>query len=157
VMVSRFGHYHELVVSLRRHTRAPILFVMGLPAVRDLLNEDYYADLPGGILEAVGRLFCGDVQLCVYPWADPETRAQVTALTLEPPPNLRHLYRHLLDNGRIVPLAGVVAAESALLPEEVLDRMQTGDRSWESHVPRKVGEMIKRHGHFGYRKHPRPG
>ena len=47
---------------------------MGVPTLRELFDEKYYADLDGGILESFGRLFKNDLKIYVYPQQDAEDR-----------------------------------------------------------------------------------
>jgi len=150
VMVSRLGPYHSFVSHLRDYTKAPILIPLGIPALMELLDEKYYGDLPGGILESLGLLFAGDVQLYAYPHKHPKSGI-ITPDNLEIPRHLQHLYRHLLENKLIVPISGVEESKLHILPREILSSIREGDSSWESMVPPPVAEAIKRNGYFGYR------
>ena len=44
---------------------------MGLRNLKELFDEQFYTDLPGGILQALGQLFQGDLKLYVCPALDP--------------------------------------------------------------------------------------
>src|SRR5947209_2637156 len=98
VLISRFGEYYRLAGYLSRYTNKPIGLVMGVPSLMEIFDEKYYHNLEGGILEALGRMFKGDVKLYVYPMIDDRTRQAVTAHQLQVAPNLRSLYRYLIDN-----------------------------------------------------------
>jgi hypothetical protein len=150
VMVSNFGHYHSAVTYLRRHTSLRIMFAMGAPNLGDLFQERYYSDLAGGILEAMGRLFNGDVRLAVYPFQEPETMRVSTVENLEVPEPLRDLYRHLVVNGRIVGIRDVPADRLHMFSGAVRDWLQSGDPRWETMVPAPVVSIIKSRGLFGY-------
>jgi len=80
--------------------------VMGVPTLREIFEEKYYADLEGGILESFGRLFKNALKLYVYPLKDPTTGALITAENLRVAPNLRHLYAYMLENLYIQGLRG---------------------------------------------------
>ena len=142
VMISRFSTYTPLPAFLRRYTHEPIVFPMGIPTLKELLDERYYADLDGGILEAFGQLFSGGVTLYVYPSVDPETGQLVTLDTLAVPPPLAHLVSHLMAQRRIEAIRGVPAAQE-IMPREVLRRLQAGDASWEAMVPAPAARLIK--------------
>jgi len=143
VMISRFSTYAPLPAFLRRYTRELIVFPMGIPTLKELLDERYYADLDGGILEAFGQLFTGRVTLYVYPSADPETGELVTLDTLAVPPSLVHLVSHLTAHRRIEPILGVPEAPREVMPREVLRRLQEGDATWEAMVPAPAARLIK--------------
>ena len=70
VLISNYGEYHRLAAYLFRHTKKMIGMVMGVPTLREIFDEKYYADLDGGILESFGRLFKNDLKLYAYPLLD---------------------------------------------------------------------------------------
>ena len=67
VMVSSLRHNYAFTDYLRRYSNQPLRFVVGVSAFAMLLNEAYYRDLSGCILEATGRLFTNDVKIYVHP------------------------------------------------------------------------------------------
>jgi hypothetical protein len=67
VLISDYFEYYRLAAYLSWRTRERIGIVMGVPSVYELLDDKYYAALPGGILEAFGRLFKNDLKVYVYP------------------------------------------------------------------------------------------
>src|SRR5262249_11505043 len=71
VLISRFEPYYQLAEYLAGYTDALIGLAVGLPAVRQVADEKYYTDLPGGVLESVGQLFKRSVKMYVYPTRDP--------------------------------------------------------------------------------------
>ena len=79
VLVSRFGPYYQLADYLAGCTEGMIGIAVGLPAFRQVADEKYFTDLPGGVLESVGRLFKRAVKMYVYPTRDRET-GQIHAL-----------------------------------------------------------------------------
>ena len=70
VLISRFREYYRLAGYLFRYTNRAIGLVMGVPSLIEILNEKYYTNLEGGILEALGRMFKGGLKLYVYPMFD---------------------------------------------------------------------------------------
>ncbi|MFN0105472.1 MAG: TonB-dependent receptor [Bryobacteraceae bacterium] len=151
VMISNFSASHRLTGYLRRYTKLPIGHVMGLGTLKSIFHEDYYADLSGGILEALSLLLQGDTALYVYPMWDAAAGAPVNAEQVEVAPNLRHLFRHLLENRRICSLPVFDPVDLPIMPAEILHRIQSGDTSWEKFVPPPVAERIRADKLFGYR------
>jgi hypothetical protein len=151
VMISRFSTYVPLPAFLRRYTHEPIVFPIGIPHMKEVLDGRYYADLEAGILEAIGQLFKGDVRLYVYPSADPETGKLVTLDTLAVPPPLVPLVDYLKAQRRIEPIRGLPAAPHEAMPREVLRRLQAGDVTWESLVPELATRLIKARHLFHHR------
>ena len=151
VLVSNYFEYHRLAAYLRRHSDRPIALAMGIPAVGALFDEDIYDGLGGGVLEAFGRLFQGDLKLYVYPTRDPDSKELVTTETFEVPPRLRHFYTHLLDNGYLEQIEGYDEKYLDIFSHDVLDRIRRQDASWETMVPEDVAGLIKERELFGYR------
>jgi hypothetical protein len=148
VMISKYLRYHRLVPFLRRLTPKRIGFAMGLRNGRQLYDEHYYDDMPGGILQALGELFQGDIKLYVCPAIDTTTGKIVAPVDFKPPSHLTHLYAHLLDNN----LLETIPVDNTLLSifsRDVLDKIQSGDPSWEKMVPSPVVQMIKERKFFG--------
>jgi hypothetical protein len=152
VMISNYSRFHNVISYLRRHTHERIVMVLGIPTLQQLFDEEYYRDMEGGVLEAMGRLMRGPVTLYVYPWKNSDTREVITAETFRAPEPLRHLYAYLLDNHRIEAIRNVTPADLSILPRDVLARVQEGDPSWEDLVPVEVARAIKDGGLFGYRE-----
>jgi hypothetical protein len=154
VLVSNFGHYHSLVTFLRRHTSRQIVFALGVPNLRDLFREEYYNDLPGGSLEAMGRLFNGDVKLTVYPFQAEGSPVAATVENLTIPASLENLYRHLLTGGRIVGIDGVSRDRLHMFAGTVRELLRQGDPRWEAMVPAPAASIIKKRKLFGYGRQP---
>jgi len=75
----------------------------------------------------------------------------VTATKLEVAPNLRSLFRYLIENGFIEEITEYNSEYLSIHPLEVLGKLQSGDRMWERMVPTEVATIIINHGFFGYR------
>ena len=65
--------------------------------LRDIMDEKFYTDLPGGIMESLGQLFRKDVKLYIYPSLDRSGKL-TTVENMEVAPHLKHLYAHLVEN-----------------------------------------------------------
>ncbi|MEY2551374.1 MAG: hypothetical protein QOG12_1518 [Verrucomicrobiota bacterium] len=151
VIISKFGEYFRLASYLSRYTSRMIGLVMGVPSLLEIFDEKYYLNLEGGILEALGRMFKSGLKLYVYPMIGEETGELITARTLEVAPNLRSLYRYLIENEFIQEITDYNAAYLRIHPPETLARLQSGDPAWEATVPPEVTRIIKERQFFGYR------
>ena len=152
VLISRFAEYYRLAGYLFRYTNKPIGLVMGVPSLIEIFNEKYYANLEGGILEALGRMFKGGLKLYVYPMIDEATGKILSATQVKVAPNLRSLFRHLIDNQYVQEITDYHREYLRIHPPEVLAKLQSGDNSWEQMVPPEVVHMIKKREFFGYRR-----
>jgi hypothetical protein len=118
-MVYRAQELYNMSAYANRHTKSRIHFAIGLLALVRVL-EDRYDELPGTLLEGLGRLFTQNVRLSVYPvaaeevqkmaktmgltgWRWKETDGMVSAGNLHPSGPLDALYGYLLDSKLILP------------------------------------------------------
>jgi hypothetical protein len=121
VIVSNFPETYLLSRYLRRHTTEPVRFVLGVSTAAKTLHEAFYQDLPGTLLEGLGRLLATNVKLYVAPmpkepfWAavgdlsgnlviKDSGNGLVTLDDLVPSEPGRHLFQYLRASNWIVPL-----------------------------------------------------
>jgi hypothetical protein len=161
VLISNYPEYYRLTSYFRRYTREMIGVAMGINNLLELFNEKYYENLPGGILEAFGRLFRNSVKLYVYPMRQEaynryrktgETTAPfglgsaaptafssnvlITAKNVQVAGHLQNLYAHLLENRFIDSISGFNTEILDIFSRDALRRIQEQDASWENHGPR---------------------
>lgn len=149
VLVSNFRQYFRLTAYFRRYTAGMIGAVMGVRALGAFLDENLYTDLEGGLLEAVGRLFKGNVRVYVYPRREDTT--VIDAATLPLPASIRHLHAHLLDNGLVLGLTNFDATRLDTFARDALRALQSGDPSWLDAVPAPAARVIRERRLFGCR------
>jgi hypothetical protein len=149
VMVTNYSRFHNVTTYLRRYTPERIGMVTGVPTLAQIFEERHYADLAGGLLEALGRLLAGPVKVYVYPWRNKATGELVSAGSFAVPPRLGHLFAYLRENGFIEALEAPADAELSVMPRQVLAMIQAGDPAWERFVPREVVGVIKEKRLFG--------
>jgi len=149
VMVTNYSRFHNVTTYLRRYTPERVGIVTGVPTLAQILDEKHYADLAGGLLEALGRLLAGPVKVYVYPWRNKTTGELVSAGSFAVPPRLGHLFAYLRENGFIEALDAPADAELSVMPRQVLAMIQAGDPAWERFVPREVVGVIKEKRLFG--------
>jgi hypothetical protein len=151
VLVSRFGPYYQLAEYLAGYTDGLIGLAVGLPAFRQVADEKYFTDLPGGVLESVGRLFKRSVKMYVYPTRDPVTGEIQLPDRYPVPSPWHHMRALLLAIGRVEPIRGYDESYLSIRTPDVLARIQDGDASWEQMVPVAVAQIIKAENLFGWR------
>jgi hypothetical protein len=149
VLISNYGEYYRLINYLTRYTDRMIGLPLGLPSLQEIFEEKYYQGLEGGILEGLGRLFKTGVKLYVYPFLKPDCTI-VSAADYEVAPNIRHLYRHLLDNKFIRPMEKFHREYLGITSAQVLAKIDSKDASWATMVPAEVAEIIRGRKLFGF-------
>ncbi len=143
VLVSRFEPFYQLAEYLARYTESLIGLAVGLPTIRQVADEKYYTDLPGGVLESAGRLFKRSVKMYVYPTRDPAT-GEIRTLDNTPPPGpWHHLNKLLIEIGRVEAITSYNESYLSIQTPAVLKLIENDDPKWESMVPPKVAEIIK--------------
>ncbi|HEY3931918.1 MAG TPA: TonB-dependent receptor [Verrucomicrobiae bacterium] len=150
VLISNFFRYHRLVNYLARQTDKPIALPIGLVRLRDVMDEKFYTDLPGGLMESLGQLFKNGAKLYVYPSLDKKTSALTTVENMEVAPNLRHLYAHLVENKFIESITSYDANALKIYSGEVLAKIHSGDEALAQLIPPQIFEVIKAKKLFGW-------
>jgi len=144
VLISNMGEYYKLADYLFRCTQRPMAITLGIPTLDDIFDERYYENLPGGILEAFGRLFKYDLRLYVSPCVESECGAFITTENYQPKEHLMHLYKYLCENKFIVPLNTVNKEYLGIHSHKVLEEIKNGNSAWEEKVPDIVKDVIKK-------------
>jgi hypothetical protein len=151
VMISDLTRYFTMRAYFRQFTKKQIGIVVGISNIRQIFDESSYRGVEGGILEGFGKLFPDNTRLLVYPEID-QAGEFIDFSNVMLPPNLRFLYRHLLENHFIY---GIESSDHELfniLSRNILKQMPNGRGSWEESLPAGVAEEIIENGFFGYRE-----
>ena len=125
VLISRFEPYYELAEYLAAYTDKPIGLAVGMPTIRQIADERYYTDLPGGVLESAGRLFKRSVTMYVYPTRDPASGDIVSVERAPIPAPWHHLRNLLLDIGRVEPIRGYDETLLTIQTPDVLRKIES--------------------------------
>jgi hypothetical protein len=121
VVATDYPETYLLARYLRRHSTEPVRFVLSVAAAAKTLHEAFYQNLPGTLLEGLGRLLAANVKLYVAPMprqafvsALQDTSGTLTVQDsgdglvalddLIPTEPVCHLLKYLRASGRIVAL-----------------------------------------------------
>jgi hypothetical protein len=118
--------------------------------LRDVMDEKFYTDLPGGLMESLGQLFKNGAKLYVYPSLDKKSGQLITVENMEVAPHLRHLYAHLVENKFIENITSYNADALKIYSGEVLAKIHAGDESLSKLIPAPIFEIIKAKKLFGW-------
>ena len=120
VLLFRQAELYHMTALINRYTKAPLRFVVGLSLLIRAF-EDFYGNLEGSRLEALGRLFAQNVRIYAYPMTAPDLRewlstasasgwewseanGWVSGAQLRRAPPLGHLFAYLLASNFIAPM-----------------------------------------------------
>ncbi len=149
VMVSNFREFYKMADYLTHFRVIKLRIVIGIGTFLKIFNEAYYQNLKGGILEAFGKLFHGNVKMYVYPSLNTDG-SLLTSTQVQLPPSTRHLFNHLIENRLLLDINNPNTKVMNVFSQQVLEKIRHHDESWESMVPRFVAETIKSKRLFGY-------
>lgn len=102
VLISEFFRHFRVRQYLARYTREPVILVVNRTELEEILCEDFYSGIPGGILEGLGLLFPKPTVAYVYPETGPGGAMDMDRLPI--PENMRPLLDYLRAGGQIVPV-----------------------------------------------------
>ncbi|CAJ1448982.1 unnamed protein product [Effrenium voratum] len=157
VLVSGVGSDAELSAYLARYTNAPIVLAVGggnYDIARGIFNSKIYDDYNGGMLEAFGKLFAGNVRIYQYPNISGEgevsSEVEINGTTAD-------LHKYLVGEGKIVAIEPEYMTSQAVSKdsndpyrgqsEDVVKLMQEG-KPWEKYVPSEAAAIIKQSSWF---------
>lgn len=150
VLVSDFSEYYRLAAYLTKMTQEPIGIALGIKRLRALFNEQAFGDLPGGILEAFGRLFKGQLKLFVYPSRDAVTGEVTTLGSMQLEGALGKLFAYLYERGSFVELKDYSPECLAIYAHRVLDSIVSKQPDWREKVPSQTIDLIEGHRLFAH-------
>lgn len=149
VMVSNFREFYKLVGYLSQFRIIKLRIVIGILTLQKVIDEKYYQNLRGGIMEAFGKLFTENVKMYVYPSLD--SKGELTSVqNISVPEQNRYLFKHLLENRKILDIKNTNKKHLTIFSGHVLEKIKHGDPTWEEMVPRFIADFIKNRKLFGY-------
>ena len=107
----------------------------------NVLNEKFYENLNGGLLESLGKLFHKDVKLYLYPYKFGNEIIKRDNMIV--PDKFEHLFKHLIQNDFIVDYENYDEEILHIFSNKVLQKIKEGDTEWEKMVPPIVARIIK--------------
>jgi hypothetical protein len=119
ILLTRLKESYSVTEYVRRYTDAPLRYNFGISTLALIFAESFYGELPGGLLEATGKLFAHDVKAYGHAMSADAFRQHlgqasidsrhvrapvadtVTVENLELEPPVGQLYRYLVEAGWI--------------------------------------------------------
>ena len=152
VMVSKFKRYFQLVKYFGQFKMIKLRMVVGLPTFEKMLDSNYYTDLRGGLLEAMGSLFQDNVKIYLYPFIDTDSGEVIYPNDAYFSGENKLLWQYLNTTHKIVPLQRVKSKNLEISSEYVSRLIEEGDDSFREFVPEVIFDHIKKNKLFGYNR-----
>ena len=150
VMVSRLNRFYELVEYFSQFKLIKLRIVVGLPTFTRILDESFYPDLRGGLLEAMGRLFQSNVKIYLYPSIDKTTGTVLYPEDAPFKPQEKILLEYLLKERKIIVLRNPDTNNLSITTEKLTRMIEQGDHQFKTLVPSAVYKHIVGNKLFGY-------
>ncbi|MFD0962722.1 TonB-dependent receptor [Pseudofulvibacter geojedonensis] len=147
VMISNFKEYYKVAQYFNNYTKKRIGLALGGKNLVELFDERYYRDLPGGILEAFGKLATSDLRVFVYPFKNKENELMTTE-NIKVHPRMKDLYKFFKYNGKMVDIKNADTSVLDIYSRKVLKMISEGEPGWEEMLPNGIAELIKKHSLF---------
>lgn len=156
VMVSTFREFYKLTEYLTRFTLNRIRIVIGIDNFMNILDERYYTNLNGGVIEAFGKLFINNTKLYVYPTKYNKDSELTTLHNIEVPKSITMLFKHLIKQNLIIDVENVKNERLHIRSRDVLKQISKGDPEWIEKVPVYISKSIITKKLFGYKPSKKP-
>ncbi|MFN8846562.1 MAG: hypothetical protein ACK5W9_06895 [Bdellovibrionales bacterium] len=133
VLVTHFPLYYQMKSFFRKFTQNPMILLMSASHLERIFNPEHYKNLEGGIFEGLGKLLDENTRLYIYPYKT--EKSCLTASLFHSKAKTQKLFEHFLESGLIVDISGCENSEVFHHSEEVFQKIQKKDKSWEKMVP----------------------
>jgi hypothetical protein len=153
VMISNYLKHYKMVEYLSAIAKGHFMgVILGVYNLSTIFDERYYDNLPGGLLEAIGRGFGHNVKLYVYPAIDVDSGSLLDMYNLELPVHLKGLMDYMVQNDKIAPIRNFNEKNLHIMSDDVLSKIKGSAKNWEEDVPYEAAQAIKFFELFGYSK-----
>ncbi|KAA3636989.1 MAG: TonB-dependent receptor [Bacteroidetes bacterium] len=149
VIVSNCREHEELVDYLNDFKFRKLGIAMGAKKVGKLIRDKYEQYADSSLLLGFGKLFQNRVTLYVYPAKPSKEETFVTSKNVEVPHEIKYLYKHLLDNGRIIDIKEYKEKILHIFTKTALKKIRKGSTDWEQLVPPEIAKYIKENNALG--------
>jgi len=147
VMITNFQEYYKLSEYFSKYTDKKVFLTMGVDNLIKVFDENYYTDLEGGILEAFSKLFTKNITILLYPMLQKNKIIDSSNLVVSG--SMKNLYKYFVKNLRILDISDYNRTYLSIFSWDVLKKIQSNQKGWESSLPDNVSDLIKEKKLFG--------
>jgi len=149
VLVSDYFRFFRLRSFLRRYNKDALAVALSVLDFDALFDEKYYDRLEGGILEAMGKLFSDNTYIYIYPSIIEEKLVALENVSVAD--EQKYLLKHLISNGKMSAIAKYDEKNLHISSKAVFSKIDSGDKSWKTDVPKDIKNLIIDNKLFGYK------
>jgi hypothetical protein len=146
VLVSDYLRFFRVRSWLQQYTNEPVAMIISVRDLGQVFDEEFYQDIEGGILEAMGKLFATNTKIYVYPaLIDGEL---VTLENATVPEDQYFLLKYLIATQHLLHVDDYNESNLPISVEEVTKLISSGSDEWQEFVPDKVTALIKKRNYY---------
>ena len=150
VMITNFQEYYKLSEYFSKYTDKKVFLTMGVDNLIKVFDENYYTGLEGGILEAFSKLFTKNITILLYPMLQKNKIIDSSNLVVSG--SMKNLYKYFVKNLRILDISDYNRTYLSIFSWDVLKKIQSNQKGWESSLPDNVSDLIKEKKLFGIKQ-----
>lgn len=151
VMVSDFFEFYKISEYFTAFKIKELRMILGANTLEKIFKEEYYKNLNGGLLQAMGLLFNEKTKLLIYPFQKQDSKELINTKNNNIAKKYQYLYQHLIFNKNILPIDNYRKNIMGIYSKNILKKLQNADQTWEESVPKYISEMLKSKKLFGYK------
>lgn len=151
VMVSGFFEFYKISEYFTAFKIKQLRMILGANTLEKIFEREYYKNLNGGLLQAMGLLFNEKTKLLIYPFQKADSKELINTENFNITKKYQYLYQHLIINKYILPIENYRKSILGIYSKKILEKIQKADKTWEDSVPKYISEMIKTRKLFGYK------
>lgn len=150
VIVSSCTNHISLIQYLDDFKIPHLGLVIGVRELSQLITEKYMQHKDDMLLAEFGQLFTKKIKVYAYPALSDDLQSLITIENIPVPPGISFLVKFLIENGFIVPVENYNKEILPIIPNNILNMINSGERGWEDFMPEKLVKKIKEKNLFGY-------
>ena len=151
VIVSNCTNHISLIHYLDDFKIPQLGLVIGVRELSHLIKEKFHQHANGMLLAEFGQLFTKNLKVFAYPALSDDFKSLITVDNLPIPPGIEFLVKFLIENHFIVPVEKYNEEILSIIPNDIFQKIKSGESGWEEFIPKNLAEKIKEKNLFGYK------
>ncbi len=150
VLVTNMPQFIHLTNYIAGFKPKNMALVFGVYNFMQLFENDFDI-FPGGILEALGRLFRSNMKIYLYPYREESKDDQLIDLNnVSVSEGHTKLLEYIIDSGQVKNLEGYDDSLLHIYSRKVLKMIRNDEKGWEELVPKAIADTINEKCLFGH-------
>jgi len=151
VIVSNCTNHISLIHYLDDFKIPQLGLVIGVRELSTLITEKFLQHENGMLLAEFGQLFTKNLKVFAYPALSDDFKSLITLDNLPIPAGIEFLVKFLIENHFFVPVDKYNEEILSIIPNDIFQKIKSGERDWENFIPRNLADKIKEKNLFGYK------